>query len=95
MTGQLTIVCGVIAILLPSASGAEKIELSEDGDQIKIATPELGAAIRKKGYVSGVAGGSLVTKRPVSETPDSAWILLTGSWSREVTWPIGTNWTRN
>ncbi len=63
MTGQLTIVCGVIAILLPSASGAEKIELSEDGDQIKIATPELGAAIRKKGYVSGVAGGSLVDKK--------------------------------
>ena len=63
MTGQLTIVCGVIAILLPSASGAEKFELSEDGDQIKIVTPELEAAIQKKGYVSGVAGGSLVNRK--------------------------------
>lgn len=37
--------------------------MSEDDDQISIVTPELKATIRKRGYVSGVAGGSFVDRK--------------------------------
>jgi hypothetical protein len=49
--------------LVGSALAAEPIEVSEDETQIKLATPELAAVVRKKGYVSGVAAGSLVDKK--------------------------------
>ena len=42
---------------------ARRSGVSEDDDQITIVTPQLEAAIRKKGYVSGVAAGSLKDKK--------------------------------
>jgi len=51
-------------MLLTLASGAvaESIQVTEDDEQICIETPQLSAAIRKQGYVSGVAGRSFVDK---------------------------------
>jgi hypothetical protein len=40
-----------------------EFEVTEDEDQIRISTSALEAVIRKRGYVSGVAGGSLLDTR--------------------------------
>ncbi len=79
-----SIVACLVMILLPSASSGEPIGVSEDDDQIRIVTPELEAAIRKKGYVSGVAGGSLLDRktgfRDAGHGLDIAdWIMEPGS----------------
>lgn len=52
-------------LLLPPAFAAmaADYQVSEDDQQVRIVTPQLEAAIRKKGYVSGVAAGSLVDKK--------------------------------
>lgn len=42
---------------------ADPIQVAENEDQIQITTPELDAVIRKRGYVSGVAGGTFVDKK--------------------------------
>jgi hypothetical protein len=44
-------------------SGAADYTVDETDDEIRIATPQLEAAIRKKGYVTGVAGGSFLDKK--------------------------------
>lgn len=41
----------------------QEIVVHENDDQIQIETPELAAVVRKRGYVSGVAGGSFVDKK--------------------------------
>jgi hypothetical protein len=47
-----------------SASGdGESFQVTENDDEITIETDALHAKIRKRGYVSGVAGGSLVDKK--------------------------------
>jgi hypothetical protein len=51
--------CFSVCFLVVPASRAETYDISEDDDQITIVTPQLEASIRKKGYVSGVAAGSL------------------------------------
>ena len=48
-----------VCLFVAPASRAETFDISEDDDQITIVTPQLEASIRKKGYVSGVAAGSL------------------------------------
>ncbi len=63
---------------------AEPFEISENDHEITIGTPDLEAKIRKKGYVSGVAGGSLLDKktgaRDVGFGLDIAdWIMEPGS----------------
>ena len=52
-------------LLLPIAgrAGAADYQVSQDDQQVRIVTPQLEAAVRKKGYVSGVAAGSLVDKK--------------------------------
>lgn len=37
--------------------------VTDTSDEIRIVTPQLEAAVRKKGYVTGVAGGSLLDKK--------------------------------
>ncbi len=41
----------------------EPYQVVETDEQIKIVTPQLEAAVRKKGYVSGVAAGSFLDKK--------------------------------
>ena len=42
---------------------SQAYQVAEDAQFIRIATPELAAGICKKGYVSGVASGSLLDKK--------------------------------
>lgn len=44
-------------------SGGADYSVTESDDEIQLSTPELGATIRKRGYVSGVKANSLVDKR--------------------------------
>ena len=81
--GRLT-AASAIVILLPFCCSAETYDVTEDEDQIRVTTPELEAAIRKRGYVSGVAGGSLLDKktgfRDAGHGLDIAdWIMEPGS----------------
>jgi hypothetical protein len=83
MMSRLTVVPAII-ILLPFCCSAETFDVTEDEDQIRIVTPELEASIRKRGYVSGVAGGSLLDKktgfRDAGHGLDIAdWIMEPGS----------------
>ena len=54
-----------LAWLLCSAAGglAAEVKVTDDDRQITIETPHLSATIHKEGYVSGVAGGSLLDKQ--------------------------------
>src|ERR1041385_7219206 len=56
----------LIGILLPVASlrsfGDEWLALTEDNEQITIKTDLLEAQVRKRDYVTGIAGGSFLDK---------------------------------
>ena len=51
--------CFLLVICVTNATRAETFGVSADDQKVTIVTPQLEAAIRKKGYVSGVAGGTL------------------------------------
>lgn len=55
----------VIGLLIssPSSVSAAEYEVAETDEEIKLITPQLEAVIRKRGYVSGVAGQSLLDKK--------------------------------
>ena len=63
-----TLACWLL-VFPPAATGqsesitVEEITVQENSEQITIATPHLEAVVRKRGYVSGVAGGSLLDKK--------------------------------
>lgn len=65
-------------------TGAAIIKVSEDDEQITIVTSQLEAAVRKKGYVSGVAAGSFRDRRTGFRDPGFGldivdWIMEPGS----------------
>ena len=84
--------CGLLCMVatVPQAA-AKDFAVTQNADQIHIVGPELEATIRKRGYVSGVAGGSLWTGRPAFATRDSDWTSWIGSWSPAATRPIATS----
>lgn len=45
-----------------AADDAAEMKVSEDETRIRLETPQLSAAVKKKGYVSGIEGGSFVDK---------------------------------
>ncbi|HEY2784649.1 MAG TPA: hypothetical protein VGJ05_06695 [Fimbriiglobus sp.] len=51
-----------LALLVPPARAAD-VTVTESKDEIRIETDALSAKIRKKGYVSGIAGGSFLDKK--------------------------------
>ena len=55
----------LLGVLSASAALAQEVSLKVDetDDRLAIASPQLEAAIRKRGYVSGVAGGSFLDKK--------------------------------
>ena len=69
---------GWIGPLSQPTANAGDFKVTENAEQIQIVGPELEATIRKRGYVSGVAAGSLVDRRPAFATPASGWTLSTG-----------------
>jgi hypothetical protein len=65
---RLNLVAGLailFVLFIVSSSGAQKpsFQLIEDESQIKLETDSLEAVIRKKGYVSGIAGGTFLDKK--------------------------------
>jgi len=71
--------CGYLLISLtywmPNNLAAETMQVTEQADQIMVETSTIQAAIRKQGYVSGVAGGSFVDKQTgaVWRPSDRSW----------------------
>ncbi len=63
MTRLLTFACLTFSFLSPLVTQGDDFEVAEDDQQIKIVTPDLEAAIRKKGYVSGIAAGSFLDRK--------------------------------
>lgn len=56
--------CILLAIFAAAAAtAAEPYDIAEDETQIRIVTPQLEATVRKKDYVTGVAGGSFLDKQ--------------------------------
>lgn len=62
MRNALAQVVLVAWIVSCSLGFSQDLKVTETDEQIAIETPQLQAAVRKKGYVSGVAGGSLLDK---------------------------------
>ena len=54
---------GILCLATSAAAGADRIQVRQTADAVEIETDALKAQIRKKGYVSGVAAGSLVDKK--------------------------------
>jgi len=52
-----------VAVLAMVSCAVGDIQVTEDEEEIRIATAQVEAAVRKKGYVSGVAGGSFLDKK--------------------------------
>lgn len=63
MTRTLSLLVAFTALLPLSGLWAADYQVSEDAEAIRIVTPQLEAAVRKKGYVSGVAAQSLLDKK--------------------------------
>jgi hypothetical protein len=53
----------VLALEGPEAPAAAQVEVVEKDDEILIRSAAIEAAVRKRGYVSGVAGGSFLDRR--------------------------------
>jgi len=53
----------LIAAAMSARTAPEQIEVLDEGDQVRIRTSALEAAVRKRGYVSGVAAGSLLDRK--------------------------------
>jgi hypothetical protein len=53
----------VLALVARATNAQQAYDISEDDSQIKVSTDKLEAVIRKQGYVTGTAAGSLVDKQ--------------------------------
>src|SRR4051812_21586106 len=65
-------------------NGANEFHVSEDQERIVISSPTLDPAIRKKGYVTGIAAGSFLDKKSGFRDPGYGldivdWIMEPGS----------------
>ena len=83
LTLARAVACG---LLLASVAHAQKslYTVTESPDEIRISTPQLEAAVRKRGYVSGVGRGSFVDKKTGFHDPGYGldiidWIMEPGS----------------
>jgi hypothetical protein len=59
----VTLLSAALSLLATRSVQAESFQVTEDDNEIRIVTEHLEATIRKKGYVSGVAGGTFVDKK--------------------------------
>ena len=77
----MTVLCLIGAALCVGPAGYTAVETDKE---IRIETPHLRAAVRKKGYVSGVAAGSMLDKKTGFRDPGFGldivdWIMEPGS----------------
>ena len=104
MNRALMMGCFVAALRLSASAGVAQgdgLAVSESDEQISIATPELEAAVRKRGYVSGVAAQSFLDKKTGMRDAGFGmdivdWIMEPGSdeayrgqLERELVYPFG------
>ena len=71
-----------VSPLMPAVGAA--IGVVENADEIRVSTPQLEAAVVKRGYVSGIGGGSFLDKRTGFRDPGFGldiidWIMEPGS----------------
>jgi len=59
----LAIVTGCVLIGGVPGAASPEYRMAETDDEIRIDTPQLAAVVRKKGYVTGVAGGSFLDRK--------------------------------
>lgn len=76
--------CASCLTLMASSELAADYEVAETAETIRISTPQLEAAVRKKGYVSGVAAQSFLDKKTGFRDPGFGldivdWIMEPGS----------------
>ena len=57
------LVFATAVLVLASFDGRADVRVSETDDEVRIETEALEAAVRKKGYVSGIAAGSFIDKK--------------------------------
>ena len=74
----------VVLILTAADWLPAQIEVKEDANRIEISTPQLNAAVNKKGYVTGIASGSFFDKKTGFYDPGFGldivdWIMEAGS----------------
>ena len=75
----------VVGLLVSAAAAcAAEHQVSETADQIKTVTPQIEAAVRKRGYVSGVAAQSFLDKKSGFRDPGfgldiADWIMEPGN----------------
>jgi len=85
MARPTLLVATLVALVgVPLAISASEYEVTETDDEIRIRTPQLEAAVRKKGYTSGVARQSFVDKKTGFRDPGFGldivdWIMEPGS----------------
>jgi hypothetical protein len=53
----------LLLLLAAAAAGQPALTVTEDDEQVRISTSAVEAAVKKRGYVSGVAGGSFVDRK--------------------------------
>lgn len=79
------VLLGVLAVAASSGLGrSAEYTVTETADEIRVVTPQLEAAVRKKGYVSGVAAQSFLDKKTGFRDPGFGldivdWIMEPGS----------------
>src|SRR4051812_30133134 len=83
---MIKVICitAVAVIVLTAGRLSAQFQVIEDEKQIKISTPELNAAVNKKGYVTGIASGSFLDKKSGFHDPGFGldivdWIMEEGS----------------
>ena len=63
MVRSISVAAMVLCLFGVSGLGASEYEVSETDEEVRIVTPQIEAAVRKKGYVSGVARQSFLDKK--------------------------------
>jgi len=84
---RLCLPCALAVLVLVVSGGfaaSAEYTISETDDEIRLATPQLEAAVRKRGYVSGVAAQSFLDKKTGFRDPGFGldivdWIMEPGS----------------
>lgn len=63
LLGVLTLGWQPMTASAQADGGDLKHQITEDDDRIRLVTPQLSAAVKKRGYVSGIEGGSFVDQQ--------------------------------
>src|SRR5258708_34302575 len=81
---NVILITAAVIFLATAARLSAEIQVVDDEKTIRISTPELNAAVNKKGYVTGIAAGSLLDKKSGFHDPGYGldivdWIMESGS----------------